>query len=164
MDDSIVNAKYCFDTSAFVNGWRLHYKPVPFSALWEHIGKMMKDRTIIVPEEVQKEIGVGTDDLVIWFKQFKICVVPISQEQLNIVSKIVNKYPLVSQYKKPRPFSADAFVVAVAKLYGCTVVTYETPDGNITKPKIPILCKELQVNYCNLATFFEKEGMTFNVK
>ncbi len=162
MPDETPKIKYCFDTSAFVNGWRRHYKPRSFSTLWDHIGEMMQKGLIVVAEEVPKEIGAGTDDLVSWFKQYKSCVMPVTQEQLNIVSDIVNKYPLISEYKSSKIYSADTFVVAIAKINKCTVVTYEKPDGNKVKPKIPALCKEHFVECCDLATFFEKEGMTFN--
>lgn len=164
MTESTAQKKYCFDTSAFINGWRRHYKPSSFQTLWDRIGEMMRGGEIVVPEEVPKEIGAGTDDLLSWFKQHNVCVVPICEEQLKIVSEIVNKYPPISEYKSSKIYSADAFVVAVAKIHKCTVVTYETPDGNQTKPKIPALCKEMGVSYCTLATFFEKEDITFSIK
>ncbi|OHA84403.1 MAG: hypothetical protein A2937_01535 [Candidatus Yonathbacteria bacterium RIFCSPLOWO2_01_FULL_47_33b] len=125
---------------------------------------MMKQGLIVVAEEVPKEIGVGTDDLVSWFKQYKSCVVPITQEQIELVSVMVNKYPLLSEYKGAKVYSADTFVVAVAKINKYVVVTYEKPDGNHLKPKIPALCKEHSVECCDLATFFEKEGLTFSVE
>lgn len=156
--------KYCFDSSALITGWRQHYKPKSFSGLWDHIGEMMKGGIVFIPEEVQKEIGVGKDDLITWLKQYKVAITPITKEQLDIVAEIVNKYPLVSQYKKPRPNNADPFVVAVAKLGKYTVVTYENPDGNVQNPKIPILCKEHGVEYCSLSGFFEKEELTFELK
>ena len=155
---------YCFDSSALMMGWRTHYKPKSFSGLWDHIGAMMTAGAIVVPEEVQKEIGAGNDDLVIWLKRYKSCIVPINEDQLKIVATIVNKYPLVSQYKKPRPNNADPFVVAVAKLGKYIVVTYENPDGNTQNPKIPMLCKEHGVEPCNLSDFFEKEELRFELK
>lgn len=163
MIDQLPQRKYCFDTSAFINGWRLHYKPQTFAALRDHIGTLMENRSVVVPEEVEKEIGAGTDDLVIWFKPHRKCVLPISEDQLAIVSEIVNKYPLVSQYKKPKPYSADPFVVAVAKLEGRVVVTYEKENKSSQNPNIPDLCKEHRVECCDLASFFEKEGITFGI-
>ena len=156
--------KYCFDTSAFINGWRRHYKPKAFITLWDHIGHMIEKGTIILAEEVPKEIGAGNDDLVSWFKKYKIHALPVTQDQIDIVTEIVNKYPSVSEYKSSKVYSADTFVVAVAKIHKCTVVTYEKPDGNPTKPRIPALCKEHSVECCDLITFFEKEGITFDLK
>jgi len=164
MPEETLKTKYCFDASAFINGWRLHYKPRSFPSMWDHVGEMMKKGLIVVAEEVSKEIGAGTDDLVSWFKQYKSFVIPINQEQLDIASSIVNKYPSLSEYKSSKVYSADIFVVAIAKIHKYTVVTYEKPDGNAVKPKIPILCKEHFVECCDLATFFEKESLIFDIK
>ncbi len=164
MSDTNKKIKYCFDSSAFMNGWSRHYKPKTFECLWNHIGNMIERGLIIIPEEVSKEIHAGKDDLVPWFKKYKSYITSIDQEQINNVSSIINKYPLMSEYKSSKIYSADAFVVALAKIHKYTVVTYENSDGNKAKPKIPVLCKEHCVDCCDLATFFEKEGMTFDIK
>jgi hypothetical protein len=156
--------RYCFDSSVLMMGWRLYYKPKLFSGLWEKIGEMMKCGSIVIPEEVLKEIGEGKDDLISWLKAHRSCVVPISQEQIDIVSEIVNKYPLVSQYKKPKPNNADPFIVAVGKIEKRMVITYEKRNGSGDHPKIPDLCKEYGVDVCDLATFFEKAGFNFQLK
>ncbi|MFA5877382.1 MAG: DUF4411 family protein [Candidatus Paceibacterota bacterium] len=165
MDDQASKKKYCFDSSVLMMAWRLHYKPKSFSSLWDHLGDMMQAGLIVIPEEVRKEIGAGKDDLILWLKKYKSCIIPIDEPQLKIVAEIVNKYPLVSQYKKPRPNNADPFIVAVAKLDGRTVVTYERSNGqNNPHPRIPDLCKEHEVECCDLPAFFEKEGITFEIK
>lgn len=165
MNDEILIKKYCFDSSVLMMAWRQHYKPKSFSGLWDHLGEMMESGLIVIPEEVRKEIGAGKDDLISWLKKYKSCIVPIDEQQLKIVSEIVNKYPLVSQYKKPRPNNADPFVVAVAKVGNRTVVTYERSNGQGNPhPRIPDLCKEQEVECCDLPTFFEKENISFEIK
>lgn len=156
--------KYCFDTDTLVSSWRIHYRPDAFESLWDQLGDLVKNGAILIPDEVKKEIGVGKDGLVSWLKKYNVIGTPISMEQIEIVTEIVNKYPLVSQYKKPRPNHADPFVVAVAKIYKCTVVTYEKTNGNSKHPAIPDLCKEYRVDCCSMADFFKKEGWQFNVK
>lgn len=156
--------KYCFDTSSFVNGWRRHYRPNTFQPLWDKIGELISDGSIVIPEEVKKEIGAGNDDLIVWFKQYHSFVTLISAEQIVIVTEIVNKYPLASQYRKPRPFHADPFVVALGKLTSSTVVTYEIKTNSIENPSIPDLCKEYGVKYCSMADFFEKEQWQFDFR
>lgn len=156
--------KYCFDTDALVSSWRIHYRHKSFEELWEHLGNLMKTGSIIICEEVQKEVGVGKDDLVLWLKQHKACVKPLTKEQLAIATEIVNRYPLVSQYHKPRPNHADPFVVALAKIEKCTVVTYEARNGSKDHPKVPDLCKEYGVDSCTMSAFFEKEGIVFGIK
>lgn len=156
--------RYCFDADALAMSWRLHYRPNSFEPLWKRIGEKIKDGSIIIPAEVGKEIGIGTDNLVSWLKQFRSYIIPVSEEQIKIVKEIVNKYPLVSQYKKPRPNHADPFVVAVGKIYGYTVVTYEAANGSKDHPKVPDLCKEYGVDCCSMADFFAREDLQFNIQ
>ena len=156
--------KYCFDTSTLIGSWRQYYRPSVFGELWIRIGELIKNGTIIIPEEVKKEIGTGKDDLAIWLKQYHHYIAPISIEQIEIVKEIVNKYPAVSQYKKPRPFHADPFVVALAKINSCTVVSEEKGSNNKDNPRIGDLCKEYKIDHCSTAEFFEREGWKFNIK
>ena len=143
MNDT-AKTKYCFDTSALVSSWRLHYRINTFPSLWKHIGELMDDNQIIIPEEVEKEMGAGEDNLVKWFKSHKACVLPITKQQLDMVSEIVNKYPLVSQYKKPRPYHADPFVIAVAKIETAPLsrMKQRTTAANI--PKYLIYAKNME--------------------
>lgn len=162
-------SKYCFDTDTLAASWRRYYRPSSFEPLWDRLGDMVKRNTILIPEEVKKEIGAGKDDLVAWVRKHCPKAVPIDQAQLTIVAEIVNKYPAVSHYKKPRPNHADPFVVAVAKLLNLEVVTFEkarnnTKNNNTPNPGIPDLCVEYDVPCCTLPDFFEKEKISFEIK
>lgn len=163
MIDKVEKAKYCFDTDTLVSSWRLHYKIDVFSELWDRIGAMVKEGVILVPEEVSNEIGKGNDGLVDWLKRYSAHIIPISAEQIEIVKEIVNKYPLASQYKKPRPYHADPFVVALGKIKRCTVVSYEKPRGNKDNPSVADLCKEYGVHCCTMPDLFQKEEWKFNI-
>lgn len=156
---------YCFDTSSLIDSWRRHYYPKNFEELWNRIGDLIKTGSILILEEVAKEIGNGNkDELMVWLKQYESFIVPISPEQIAIVTTIVNKYPLVSQYKKPRPYHADPFVVALGKVKKCTVVSYERGRNSNDNPRIGDLCKEYGVDYCTISDFFEREGWQFTFK
>lgn len=155
--------KYCFDSSVLMVGWRLHYPPSSFRPLWDKLAALIKDGRIIVPKEVEKEILAGDDDLKAWFKLNDNCVQPYTAEQIMVVSKIVNKYPKVSQYHKDRSRHADPFIVALAKAEGAVVVTYEGPNGNSANPSITTLCEEEGIECCNMSGFFEKEKIEFKL-
>lgn len=154
-------AKYCFDTDTLASSWRRHYRIETFEPLWDRLGAMITEGVILIPEEVKKEIGAGKDTLVAWLKKNCPDCVAIDEKQLEIVGEIVNKYPGVSHYKKPRPNHADPFVVAIGKIFSVTVVTFESGSGGPTNPSIPALCKEYGVDCCNMADFFEKEKLSF---
>ncbi|MDO8571902.1 MAG: DUF4411 family protein [bacterium] len=154
--------KYCLDSSAFIDSWRRYYPPKVFPTLWEGLSELIVSGRIIVCKEAEKEIMNGNDELKTWFKLNKKCVVPYDNNQLVIVSEIVNKYPKVSQYNKPRPAHADPFVVALAKARNATVVTWEGLNGSSDNPAIPNLCREYQVSWCNMVDLCEREGWSFN--
>lgn len=156
--------KYCFDTTTLADSWRRYYRPSAFGELWVKVGELIESGIVLIPEEVKKEIGVGNDDLVTWLKNYHPYVIPISKDQIEVVSDIVNKYPLVSQYKKPRPYHADPFVVAVGKIYSCTVVSYERGNNSKDHPRIGDLCEEYKVDFCSVSDFFERQGWKFNIK
>jgi len=153
---------YCFDSSVFINSWRRYYPPKIFPTLWDNIFcQLISDNRLFVPIEAIKEIGNGNDELIDWIKANCSNIVDITIKQLETVQEIVTKYPKASDYKKPKPNHADPFVVAVAKLEGYTVVTYEGFGGNADDPKIPFLCKDYGVECIGMIEFFEKEGIRF---
>jgi hypothetical protein len=164
MEDTVKKNKYCFDTSAFIDSWRVNYRFKSFEKLWSRIGELIKDGSIIIHEEVMGEVGSGDDDLIKWLKQYHAYVIHISSEQIKIVTEIVNKYQLVSQYRKPRPHNADPFVVALGKINSCTVVSQEKGSNSKDHPRIGDLCKEYGVDHCSISDFFEKEDWRFHIK
>ncbi len=155
--------KYCFDSSVFINSWRVYYSPESFSPLWEKISELIKEDRIFVPKEVEKEIINGKDDLAEWFKIQNKCVKPYTEEQLLIVQRIVNKYPKVSQYHKVRPFHADPFIVALAKVENLTVVSFEGNNGSNDNPSIPLLCREQSIKCITMSGFFKEESINFKL-
>ncbi|MBR3507939.1 MAG: DUF4411 family protein [Lachnospiraceae bacterium] len=49
--------------------------------------------------------------------------------------------------------NADPFVIAVAKLNGCTIVSEETQTNNPNSPKIPDVYSDLGLNCINFVAF-----------
>jgi hypothetical protein len=155
---------YCFDTSALIDSWRRYYHPDIFKPMWDEIDSMIAEGTILIPNEVKKEIGTGDDDLVKWFKKHHGHVTHVTVEQIKIVGDIVNKYPLISHYKKVKPYHADPFVVAVAKEFKCKVVSYEGVNKSTDHPKIPDLCREYDIPHLSMPDFFREMSWKFNIK
>jgi hypothetical protein len=56
---------------------------------------------------------------------------------------------------------ADAFVIAVAQLQGCTVITGEGHDGNHNRPKIPFICRGLNIPCASFLDLIQKEGWQY---
>lgn len=161
MEKNNEKTRYCFDSSAFINSWNRFYPYKIFPAVWDNLELLIKQGRLIVPKEVEKEIQAGNDDLKIWFRENNSCVIGYDERQIKLVSEIVNKYPRVSSYNKPKPNHADPFIVALAKLEDVILVTMEKPNGDKFNPAIPDLCNEYKVKYCDMIRLFEIEGWLF---
>lgn len=69
-------AKYVFDSNIFINLQRR--QPIDiFPSLWNKIGELMSDGTIISSQEVYDEIMIGGDDLEKWAKARKEFFCPL---------------------------------------------------------------------------------------
>ena len=80
--------KYVFDSNIFINLQRR--QPIDiFPSLWNRIGDLMDEGTIISSQEVYDEIMIGGDDLEKWAKARKECFlpssVPVQQEVRTIL-------------------------------------------------------------------------------
>jgi hypothetical protein len=56
---------------------------------------------------------------------------------------------------------ADPFVIGLAMVEGCTVVTGERPSGSLAKPRIPDVCDALEVSCIDLLGLFRQRGWRF---
>lgn len=154
---------YCFDTDTFASAWRVHYRPETFATWWTRLESMIDAGQVLVPQEVKDEVTAGSDDLVKWVKKSCPKAVSVTMNQLTTVKEIVNKYPKVTHYHKPRPNHADPFVVAVAKEHNAVVVTYESKNGSQTNPSVPSLCEMYDIECINLSELFIREDISFTL-
>lgn len=138
-------AKFVFDTSAYLNGWRDHYPPPTFSGVWDLVGSALEDGRIVLPREVLREITAQDDDVQRFIEQHAEIAVDPSPEAQAVAGKIYAKLPKPGVRDK-----ADPFVVAEAKVRGLTVITYEgrsfsgIPTRNWAKT-MPGICKQFEV-------------------
>lgn len=151
--------KYVFDSNIFINLQRR--QPIDiFPSLWNKIGELMSDGTIISSQEVYDEIMIGGDDLEKWAKArkefFLPSDVPIQQEVRTILS---THRGLVEGGSKKN--SADPFVVALAKQENCKVVTEEDRTRNAKSPKIPDVCDAYQIECVDFVGFAREEKFAF---
>lgn len=70
--------------------------------------------------------------------------IPIDGQIQQVVRNILSRYPRLVDTRRNRS-GADPFVIALASIEGCTVVTNEGPSNNPAKPHIPDVCQALQV-------------------
>jgi predicted nucleic acid-binding protein len=116
-----------------------------------------KKGEIFVVEEVLRELEKKDDGIHKWVKQREAIVVPIDDEVQKRVVEIMFKYGRLVDTKKNRSVG-DPWVVALALVRGLTVVTGEKASGNLAKPKIPDVCKDLSLSCIEMVDFFRKQG------
>lgn len=152
-------AKYVFDSNIFINLQRR--QPIDiFPSLWNRIGDLMDDGTIISSQEVYDEIMIGGDDLEKWAKARKECFLPSSVPvQQEVRTILLSHRGLVEGGSKKN--SADPFVVALAKQEQCKVVTEEVRTRNVKSPKIPDVCDAYQIECIDFVGFAREEKFAF---
>jgi hypothetical protein len=148
---------YSLDTSGILDAWVRHYPPDVFPTIWSQMDVSARTGEIFVIEEVVRELEKKDDGIHKWIKLRETVVVPIDSEVQENVVKIMAKYTRLVDSKKNRSVG-DPWVIALAKARGLTVVTGEKATGNLAKPKIPDVCKDLGLPCIEMVDFFRKQG------
>jgi len=148
---------YSLDTSGILDAWVRHYPLDVFPTIWAQMDTAAKNGEIFVIEEVVRELEKKEDGIHKWVKQRGRIVVPIDSEIQKYVVEIMSKYGRLVDSKKNRSVG-DPWVIALAQARGLTVVTGERATGNLAKPKIPDVCKDLGLSCIEMIGFFRKQN------
>lgn len=112
------------DTSAFINGWRHHYRLPVFGGVWDALGDAMDDGVVASPSEVLVELGKKAGDpLYEWATDHRVAFVPPEATWIAHFGSIEAYAP--HWFKGSGRDEADPFVVAMGLVCGSPVVTYE---------------------------------------
>lgn len=159
------NGMYSSDTSFFMD-WQARYYPLDvFASLAEKIDGMIVTKScgavLLVKEEID---SVGTPGLRAWAKSHSGLFVPMTPEIQLEGAAIEAKYPDLMDPKAAYQ-SADAYVIAFAKLNGGMVVSQETSAQEKRRPPknyyIPDVCRDLGVACINLLGLMRREKWIF---
>lgn len=150
----MINAKYVLDTNVFINMQRHHPFDV-FGSLWTKMADTIDTGTVISCNEVLDELAIGNDSLLQWAKQRNGAFVSSGADVQHIVREILQQHPLlVTGTRKAN--SADPFVIALAKLKNCTLVSEETRAGAGQPVKIPNVCEAYGVRLIKFVDFLRE--------
>jgi len=151
---------YCIDTSALIDLHTNHYPPDIFPGLWNDLESLVDQGLLIAPDEVFREICVKDDELAKWGKANRKMFTPLDDDQIREVYSILEKFPGLVDLNKTIP-EADPFLIALAKCRAWTVVTSEKPNNSPVRPKIPNVCKGLNVRWIKLLEFFREVKLKY---
>lgn len=148
---------YCIDTSALIAAWYERYKPKRFPKLWDQFDMLIGDGRLVSSLLVEAECAKRSPELHGWLKDRDQMFLPPSQEIQGRVQHVLNGYTgLVAAGKEK--FAADPFVIATSEVHGYTLVTEET--GPTSLRKIPGVCNDMGIPWCNLMQLFDAEDWT----
>jgi hypothetical protein len=115
---------------------------------------------LLAPEDVLEELARQDDQLHEWVKaRSKTVIVPTSRALLLEARNVLQDHPGLTKTGTGRG-KADPFVVALAGLQGCAVVT-EEQGGTANKPRIPYVCQTRQIPCMSLLDVIRTLGWRF---
>lgn len=152
--------KYSIDTSGILDGWR-HYPPDVFPPVWDRFDALIASGTARASDEVLRESKKKEgDEIYSWCAKRPAMFLPLDARIQTAVAEILSKHPRLVE-SGGRRSAADPFVIAVAYVHDCAVVTGENASGTISKPRIPDVCAALGIEVLSFLGVFRREGWTF---
>jgi uncharacterized protein DUF4411 len=153
--------RYSIDTSSLINGLRLHYPYESFPRLWnEDLPSLVVSGDLRATEEVRIELDRQDDELVQWIEGYSNeLFVEVDEEIQHQVRGILARHPALIHAGRGRS-GADPFVIALAKMNDCTVVTEER-NGSAKHPKIPDVCGALDLRCIRLIELIREQGWVY---
>lgn len=152
--------KYSLDTSAILDGWKRYYTPDVFHTVWRRLDYLITSGKVRVTEEVFHELEKQDDEVYKWVnsRQSRL-VVPLDEPIQVEALRILETCPKLVNDQKNR-HQADPWVIALASVNGCTVVSGEG-RRSLKNPKVPDVCDDMGVRHLRLLDVFREEGFKF---
>lgn len=156
---------YSLDTSVFMDWQARYYPPDIFGSLLARIEELIASGHCSAVDLVKEEIdAVGTPELRAWAKKNPSLFAPLDPLVQVEAASIESRYPDLMDPKSPYQ-SADAYVIALAKVKGGTVVSQETSAAEKRSAKrthyIPDVCRDLGIPCINLLGLMRRENWNF---
>ena len=155
--------KYCIDSSGLLDGWRRHYPPDIVPDLPDMLHDLATEGRLLIPEDVAKELSKKDDDLTAWVKGQGSAVVPLDEAIQDIALEILGRFPRLVESRTGRS-GADPFLIATAKARHAMVITGEDFANSLEKPRIPDVCRALDIPCGKFMDIIRSEKWVFRRK
>lgn len=150
---------YCLDTSCLIEAWDRRYPPDVFPQLWATMEQCCRDGTLIAPDEVRVKLEAKADALLDWAKSNSQLFIALDGEQMVETQHVLAEFPrLVGQLNNRH--RADAFVIALARVRDCAVVTEEGASIP-ARPRIPLVCDHFGIRCITTVQLIRELGLRF---
>lgn len=115
---------------------------------------------LIATEEVLVELERKSDDVYKWALKRKNMFISTNENiQLAVRSVLHDHWKLIDERKSRS--GADPFVVALARIEACPVITGERVSNSSKRPHIPDVCHALGIKCLDMLQFFREQGWSF---
>lgn len=152
---------YCIDTSALIDAWIRWYPPDSFPTLWARIAELVDTTQLISSDEVLQELKRKEgDSLFRWAKEHERMFLPLDADVQLRVNTIMKTHPRLVDGRTGKSF-ADPFVIATAQVRNGVVITGEGATGAVDRPKIPDVCRDLNIPCIRFTDLIRRESWRF---
>lgn len=152
--------KYSIDTSAILDGWNRYYPHDVFPALWQNLARMVDQGHLRATEEVLAELERKQDEVYAWGVSLLEMFVEIDERIQDSVREIMTRFPKLVDTRKNRS-GADPWIIALAQVHQCAVITGEPETGKAERPNIPDVCRQLEIPCFTLLDLMRRERWKF---
>lgn len=150
---------YSLGSDAIINAWR-DYPIKHLPKVWEWIELMGRTGKAGMSEVVFKELQRGGDECFEWFKSRKErFIYPNDQTIQTELTRLVNTYNNFGIITGKN--EGDPYVVALAIVQNCVVVTNESMSNNMNGPKVPDVCREEEIRCIKFVDVIRNENVVF---
>ena len=129
-----------------------------FPGVWDKVSQLADDGVLISVEDIYEELRVQDDEVLQWAKEHSAIFVPLDDRIQLKVREILHSHIGLLDHRR-RQSSADPFLIALAIVRSCTVVTEEKPSGAGQRPKIPNVCRDYGVKCITLLDMLRAEKL-----
>jgi hypothetical protein len=152
-----VSAKYAIDTCSLTE-LRRRYSSDVFPGVWSKVSELATSGMLTSVEDVLEELEVEDDAVLEWGLEHADIFQELSVDVQSVAKLILRDHPTLLDLKKKKS-SADPFLIALAKVLGCAVVTEEKLSGGPPKKKIPDVCRVMGIECIPLLEMLKREGL-----
>ena len=162
--------KCLIDANSLIRPARAYY-PFDFApSFWRQLHPKIALDKIAILDKVHAELLKGTDDLAEWVRNLPdSCVMPTNDGQITMVYTEILTYIQQSKCYNDAALRlwsqfdiADPWLIAAAKVYGYTLLSFEQSAGRITthsnNPKLPDVAHHFHVPYTSLFNMMRNES------
>lgn len=120
---------------------------------------MIEDGNLIASEVLQ-ELSRKDHEAHTWAKAQNGLFIPTDKAIQIEVKNILKTHQRLIDTRKNRS-GADPFVIAVAKVHKCKLITGEKPSNSPQKPHIPDVCNDIGIAWMDLLQLCREQKWSF---